>query len=431
MPRKLLVVAFHFPPLQGSTGIYRTLSFAKHLPRHGWDVAVLTANSTAYPQTRAENLSVIPVDTRVIRAWALDTQRHLAIRGRYPQLLATPDRWLSWIPSAIAAGVGEVLRWHPDAIMSTYPIPSAHCIGLALRRLCRVPWVADFRDPMLQDNYPREATLRTAYRRIEQATFARADRITVTTPGTAELYLRRYVDTAAGSVHVIPNGFDEELFAGATPAADSTAPDAVGGRMKLRLLHSGLLYPHERNPENFFRAMAEARSEGRIHESEVEVVLRASGNEAAYRSRLEGLGLASLIHLLPPVPYREALSEMLAADACLVFQADNCNQQIPAKIYEYLYARKPILAFADPQGDTGRTLASVGIRHIAALEDKDAIKRCLLDFLAALRTGSAPRAPMDAVMAFSRRAAAAQLAKLLDEMLVEVSAGSRGRASAS
>jgi glycosyltransferase involved in cell wall biosynthesis len=380
---------------------------------------VLTSTLNAYPETRAENLSIIPADTQVVRAWTLDTQRHLALAGRYPLALATPDRWQSWIASGVVAGLGVIRRWRPDAILSTYPIPSAHCIGLALHRMSSVPWIADFRDPMLQDGYPSAPLLRRAYAHIERETFKHANRVTVTTPGTADLYVERYTQRPANTIQVIPNGFDEDMFAssiGANVAAGDSTPPRSDGR-PLQLLHSGLLYPHERNPELFFQAIAELLQEGALSEGELMITLRASGNESAYQKRMSELGLDRVMRLMPAVPYRDALKEMIGADACLVFQARSCNQQIPAKVYEYLYAQKPILGLTDPVGDTGRLLASTGATHIAALEDKDGMKRAIRDFVNALRSGAAPRAPREVVMGYSRRASSERLAALLDEVV--------------
>jgi glycosyltransferase involved in cell wall biosynthesis len=413
--RRILIIAFHFPPVQGSTGVYRALSFAKHLPSHGWDVTVLTATLNAYPETRAENLSIIPPDTQVVRAWTLDTQRHLALAGRYPLALATPDRWQSWIASGVVAGLGVIRRWRPDAILSTYPIPSAHYIGLALHRMSSVPWIADFRDPMLQDGYPSAPLLRRAYAHIERETFEHADRITVTTPGTADLYVERYAQRPANTIQVIANGFDEDMFA--SSIGGDAVPAPRSDSRPLQLLHSGLLYPHERNPELFFQATAELLKEGALNESELMITLRASGNEGPYQKRIGELGLDRVMRLMPAVPYRDALKEMIGADACLIFQARSCNQQIPAKVYEYLYAQKPILGLTDPVGDTGRLLASTGATHIAALEDKEGMKRAIRDFVIALRNGVAPRAPREVVMKYSRRASSERLATLLDEVV--------------
>ena len=47
MPR-ILLVAYHFPPLAGSSGIQRTLRFVQHLPKFGWQPMVLSAHPRAY-----------------------------------------------------------------------------------------------------------------------------------------------------------------------------------------------------------------------------------------------------------------------------------------------------------------------------------------------------------------------------------------------
>ncbi|MFU8858771.1 MAG: hypothetical protein ACNA8S_17435, partial [Deferrisomatales bacterium] len=62
------MVAFHFPPIQGSSGVHRTLAFAKYLKEFGWGATVLTAHPRAYLSVREENLRMIPDHVRVVRA---------------------------------------------------------------------------------------------------------------------------------------------------------------------------------------------------------------------------------------------------------------------------------------------------------------------------------------------------------------------------
>jgi hypothetical protein len=45
------MLAFHYPPYFGSSGILRTLKFSKFLPENGWQCTVLTASPRAYPPT--------------------------------------------------------------------------------------------------------------------------------------------------------------------------------------------------------------------------------------------------------------------------------------------------------------------------------------------------------------------------------------------
>lgn len=77
--KRVLMIAYHFPPLAGSSGIQRTLRFVQHLPDFGWEPLVLTADPRAYESTSDDLLAEIPQGTLVRRSLALDTARHLSI----------------------------------------------------------------------------------------------------------------------------------------------------------------------------------------------------------------------------------------------------------------------------------------------------------------------------------------------------------------
>ena len=79
--RSVLMVAFHYPPSFGSSGVQRTLKFSRHLPALGWKPLVLTAHARAHPEGSPVGMADIPADAVVARAFALDSRRHLAIRG--------------------------------------------------------------------------------------------------------------------------------------------------------------------------------------------------------------------------------------------------------------------------------------------------------------------------------------------------------------
>ncbi len=411
---RLILVAYHFPPVQGSTGISRTLAFSRYLHGHGWDVCVLTIDPRAYEDTSTENDQLVADHVRVERAWGLDTRRSLSFRGKYPMLLAVPDRWQSWIWGAYRRGIAIAREWRPDAIMSTYPIASAHVIGRLLSRRTGLPWLAEFRDPMLQPNYPNDAMERWAYNKIEQSTFRHAQRVVVTTDGCRELYRQRFPDYPAEHLLTVSNGYDASLFerAGRSPglASDNDSNRVV-------LLHSGLLYPRERNPDAFFAAVRNL-ADRRLLDG-VEFRFRASGNEEDYAARIAGHGIGDYVKLEPRIPYVEAVAEMDAADGLMLFQAASCNQQIPAKAYEYLYCRKPILGLTDPAGDTGRLLQSTGVHSVAKLEDADQIEKVIAGFVEDIRNRRAYVVPMDIVSRYSRESLTGDLAAILNGLVGE------------
>jgi len=154
MQRNVLMIAFHFPPVKGSSGIQRTLRFSQYLPSFGWQPIVLSANKRAYESISHEKVGDISSYTIVKRAFALDTKQHLSINGRFLEFLAIPDRWISWFFGGVIQGLLIYRKFKPLIIWSTYPIATAHLIGYALHRLTGLPWIADLRDPMAQDGYP-------------------------------------------------------------------------------------------------------------------------------------------------------------------------------------------------------------------------------------------------------------------------------------
>ncbi|MEQ1800527.1 MAG: glycosyltransferase [Gammaproteobacteria bacterium] len=413
--RRLLAIAFHFPPIQGSSGVHRTLAFARYLDNFHWKTTILTASPRAYTRVRAENEQLVPAFVDVVRAPALDTVRHLSIGGRYSRWMALPDRWQSWIPGAVAVGLLTIWRQKPSAILSTFPIASAHAIGLALSRLSGLPWIADFRDPMDQITYPANPDVRRSYRWLEERAFRNAARILVTTPGTADYYTQRYGQSLGRKIRVIPNGFDEEAF----PAgfSNNVPPLRPAGNRPLTLVHSGILYPKERDPEPFLRALAALRASGKPGCDAIRIVFRGSAHGDHFTELVRNLNLQDAVTFPPALPYREAIAEMLAADALLVFQADNCNAQIPAKVYEYLFAGRPIIGIADPAGDTGQLLTSLGATYVAKLEDQSAIADVLGRAIEGLRAGIFPLPGREAVMTLSRRVRTAELATVLDAVV--------------
>ncbi len=408
--KRVLMVAYHYPPVRGSSGLQRTLNFSRYLLEHDWHPIVLTVTPMAYEHIGQDQVSAIPEEVTVLRAWALDTARHLAIGGRYPGFLARPDRWASWALSGAIVGRRALRRYAPRLIWSTYPIATAHQIGAGLHRASGLPWVADFRDMMVEGDYPSDPAIRARFEAIEGQAAREASRVVVTTPGTRALYADRYTDQPDGKWALIRNGYDESDFAGA-----EAAPASKGG--PVTLIHSGILYPAERDPTAFFEALAELKVSGDLNAGRLQVVLRATGHDDHHRQLIRRAGIEDLVRLEPPVAYAQALGEMLGADGLLLFQAANCNLQIPAKLYEYFRAGRPVLALTDPAGDTATTMTDAGLADIVPLDDAQAIKTGLMRFVEGIERGELRGAEPEQAARYSRRSQAGELAALFDEVL--------------
>ena len=269
---------------------------------------------------------------------------------------------------------------------------------------------------MDQTTYPKDPRVRGTYRWIEERIFREASRVLVTTPGTALLYRERYGPLADEKLTLIPNGFDPEAFPTEFRGDRTAREHRRAAAEPITLLHSGLLYPRERDPRPFFSALVRLKGDHPEVVRGVKVVFRATGHDRTYGDMLNQFGLTDMVSLRPPIPYDEAIREVLMADALLIFQAANCDRQIPAKAYECLYAGLPILGITTPSGDTGELLRSMGIDSVAALEDEDAIYRMLHEQLPRIRAGTASLPDADKVSHLSRQHGATELARVLSQI---------------
>jgi glycosyltransferase involved in cell wall biosynthesis len=415
MLKRLLMVAYHFPPMNVSSGIQRTLRFAQYLPEFNWKPFVLTAHPRAYSGVSAASLAEVPPDLPVKRAFALDTAKHLSLHGAYPRWLALPDRWWSWWIGAVPVGLRLIRKVKPDALWSTYPIATAHFIAYTLHRITGIPWVADFRDPMVEPGYPSNPLERAAFDRIEAMTLKHCERAVFASSGALRLCAERHPDVPQSRLTIIENGYDEQSFA----AAEQVAGQGSARAGPLVLVHSGTVYPSERDPRPFFTALSALYGNGTIGKGKLKVVLRATGNDAYLKRLIAQYGIDSIVTLEPSLSYRAALAEMLDADGLIVLQATNCNNQVPAKLYEYLRARRPILALTDPSGDTAAVLKNAGIDTIARLDSHEDISRLVGRFVELLRLQRAPVAREATIAAASRRSRTIELARVLDAVATD------------
>ena len=409
----VLIIAYHFPPHAGSSGLLRSLKYCQYLPKFGWHPAVLTTHPRAYERIDQKSLNSIPKGVPVIRSFAMDTKKHMGIGGRYLRYMALPDRWVSWVFGGVPAGLRAVREHKIDVLYSTFPIMSAAVIGLCLQRFTGLPLVLDLRDPMGQDDCGNDPLVRGVWNKVERACMRHVSRVIFTAESTRRIYLERYSEFLNPEMCVlISNGYDEADFCDLE--VPSIGPAPVGRR--IRLLHSGLIYPVERDPRPMFSAVGRLKKMGRLNADKVQIVFRAPGSEDLYRKLLAERDIEDLITLEPHIPYRQALQECAEADGLLLFQAADCDMQIPAKAYEYLRIGKPILALTTHAGDTATLLREVGGATIVNIASEDEIYEGLSSFIDALRVGTHPVPDKEKIQRYTRESQAGQLARVLDDL---------------
>jgi len=375
----------------------------------------------AYEMTSEELLGDIPENASVTRTIALDTMRHLGFKGRYPSFLAIPDRWASWVFGGVLSGLWRILRDKPKIIWSTYPIATAHLVAFILHKLTGLPWVADFRDPMVEYNErtgewaPKEDRIRKARLWIEYLAINHASKLVFCTHGALHICRARYDFDDESKFVVLSNGYDERTFVNCEKTLGKEERVADTG---LRVVHSGVLYGGtDRDPRPLFEAMRHLVLQGNLTRNDLHIVFRGSGADSRYKKDINDLELDDYVDFKPSCTYHNSITEMLNADGLLVLQGYTSNPAIPAKVYEYLRAGKPILALVDKEGETAALLRKFDGVIIAQPDSIDSITRGLVRYLGLLRDADAGLKPRDDIMDYSRDALTGKLAGFLDEIV--------------
>lgn len=379
--RRMLAVAFHYPPDHTSTGVLRTLKFTQYLVGHGWRSDVVSVPESLYVSTDPAFNQQVPQGTRVFRTWAADVKALLGVRGIYPDFAAIPDRYWPWIFSA-ARRAGRLLREEKvDVVYTTYPVATAHLVGLWLKSRFRgIPWVADFRDPWVEDSMP--PFRRWLEGHLERMVVERADRVICNTPAMRRSFLARYPGVAPEKFVTITNGYDEADFAG-------LRPEPVA---KFEILYPGMIATGNRNPRPLLAGIRMAIDRGWLNPDDLQITFLGcgpNGRDPEFQGNLDRFRLREASSLVEDrVPHRQALRRMAGADVLVVLseplgegpaiEAERrwSHLQVPAKVYEYLRLGRPMLALVSG-GAVAELLGQTRGGVVVAPGDVEGIARSL------------------------------------------------------
>ena len=380
MSRRVLMIAPYFPPVM-TAGTFRTVRFVKYLPEFGWESVVLTVDaSEAEAAAALEQFSHPPTVVRVakpsppgvlsrLRRPKRSAAQHNgekaaaatllqdaprpqgAIRRRLISLLRnawclateTPDKDRSWVRPAVRSGRRAVRQYNPEVIYTTGPPHSVHLIGLALKRLTGLPWVADFRDPWARRPWgPKERNPwgQRLWPWLERRCVRAADRVILNTDRMADDFRNYYRKLDRDKFVSIPNGCDPEL----AEHVDRLLAEQPTERTDnfIHLCHAGSLY-RKRDPRPLIDAIGLLRDRGiHVRFEQIGHCDRQFDLESYAAQR----GLAAHVRLEPQQPHDQVLHRMAEADMLALIQPDT-DTQVPGKLFEMLLFRKPILAIAD------------------------------------------------------------------------------------
>lgn len=433
--KRVLVTTYYWPPAGGG-GVQRIAKFCKYLPKYGWEPVVLTVRKGTFPHHDPSLLCDIEHVRHVYRARTLEPhglfkrisgrrtkgEKEPAIRapsrkqqimrtfGEYMRLnLFIPDSRIGWRRAAVGMGLDICDSEHIDLIFSTAPPYTPHLVAGALAHKTGLPWVADFRDPWLENlaynTVPRLPPVRAINARMERRVLTQADKVVTVGPAIARLLQSKLDDSRRGKVSVIYNGYDRE---------DIPQKITGTGEDTFRLAYFGTLY-EDGFPADFLRAIRKlAEEEPSLYDDfQLDVTGKIpSATAARLQEQLVGLDVSFSAYK----PHAEMLEKLYRPQVLLLVINDVPHREliITGKIFDYLPSGNPILGIGPVDGDAANVLNESGRGAMFEPVDQAGIRIFLQKAYAAWREGrlNAGRTPCPT---YERQQLTRELAQLFDE----------------
>ena len=402
--RNLLIVAHAFPP-SAAAGSARAWRLYKYLPEFGYDTYVVTASRPDKPLPRVTS---VPVPDRSLGEQVLR------------KFFFPSDEDMRWTLPALRAAERLVAETPMDAVLSTVPYIQDHLIGYRLKKYAGLPWIADYRDPIVGNPFRRTTGIPGMVDRFLDARFfATADLMVSVTDYVRQEWIQRCPEVAAKSA-VIWNGYDPE---------EPIAPKPIPPRPYRVIAHFGSFYTG-RSPVIPLASALRLIRRGQLDPAGVRFRLvgalepKILENHKELFQQLTSLGC---LELTAQMPRAQALDAMMESDSLLL--ADNnqaaIGHTVPAKLFEYIRVGRPILALTVQDSPVERILAMSGVRYVTLSPGMDdaAVDARMMEFLKLTTDPAELREQF--LTEFNGRSQARNLAGLLDTMLDPHPVGSR------
>lgn len=370
----------------------RIPGMAKYLPEFGWQPIIITASAGGNLDYK---FRVIETHYRpVLEFWKRlfrfnpnenirrQVKKQLGITSKKSpidfflthcgEIFNYPDSSKGWKPFAVRAGSELIQKEDIDAIISSSSPVTSHLIAKELKIKHEIPWVADLRDLWSQNhNYYYGPLRRLADRRLELKTLQVADAlVTVSEPWSEKLRALHKGKTT----YVITNGFDPEEM------------DKVqfGLTSKFTITYTGSVYSGKQDPSKLFAALQALISDGTMKPNEIEV--RFYGFKENWLAiKIEEYGLSAIAKQYGTVPRQISFEKQRESQVLLLLDWNDPREKgcYPLKLFEYLGAKRPIIAVGGSGDNVVRELineTNAGMGSSEIEEIKGIVKNLYLEY---------------------------------------------------
>jgi glycosyltransferase involved in cell wall biosynthesis len=277
------------------------------------------------------------------------------------------DPYIGWVIPAIVEGIRLNKTYHFNVVVVTVPCFSALIAATILSKKFRSSLIIDYRDPWTnhRSDHPKLFG-RWLCPAVERVAIKQAQAIVFCSDIMRDEFVKAFNDIAPPCLEVIYNGF-EEFDPGplkrerVSPATTMLYAGRLYGTRRLAVIAPALaqmLRANEVSAETFqFHVYAPLKSEDTLS--------------------IEEQQIEDLVHVHKTVPYEEIREIMAQSDILFLPSGDGHAYAVPFKFFDYLSARRPILAIAPKESSVHQLMHLVDCGEFAEFGNTASILRAL------------------------------------------------------
>ncbi|SEE38489.1 hypothetical protein SAMN04487765_2366 [Tenacibaculum sp. MAR_2010_89] len=381
---KVLIVTYYWVPAGGS-GVQRWLKFVKYLRSFGIEPVIYTVENPNYPLVDTSLCIDIPENIEIIKSPILEPNNLLSrfkkkgsktsagflnpnptFFGKILQYIRAnyfiPDARKFWVKPSVKKLKNYLKENTVDILITTGPPHSMHLIGLQLKKELGIKWVADFRDPWTDIDYFHQLPLTKKsikkHHKLEKEVLKKADATLV----IGKTMKENYCDYS-NKIYVVTNGYDNE----------EDQKEKINLDVTFSITHIGLMNA-DRNPKILWEVLDEICKENIQFSNDLEIKLIGKVakeiDETLEKYSFKG------VKKINYVPHNEVLNYQKKSQILLlaVNNVPSAKGIITGKIFEYLQAKRPILAIGPENGDLAEILNVTNSGDIVSFDNKRKLK---------------------------------------------------------
>jgi glycosyltransferase involved in cell wall biosynthesis len=399
--KRIALVTTWFPPING-VAVSRMNAFANYLSEE-FQVEVFCLGENSEKLQKTERLTVhFTTSNKLFEKLKSDQADNklvhnakTALRIGLKYIIKNPlDSWKK-------ATIQKLKTRHKeegfDLIISSYSPQEAHLVAIEFcKEFSNVPWIADMRDEMSSNPYI-DLNTKNMLKAIEEDVNKYASAITSVSKPIVEEF--RQICPSVSFFEEIRNGFDHDL------KLDNTASQSN----EFKLGYFGSFYG-ARKPDFVFNALVEIKKEN--PELKFSVHIYGAHNNYSIPSAIK-----EDVFKHAGLNYIDAVIEMNRLDGNILIHPRTKHKGVfSGKIFDYISAEKPVLAFVDKDDVAAELVYDLHCGYVAEFEDHTENKKIILEAFNAKLNNDLKIASAEAIASLHRKNQVQKLAELINQL---------------